>query len=64
MKHPVRIIMLQSSAFPLASMAEHGESGAVANVTWYEQHGDMVLHFSERWKLIAPNILLATSPKR
>lgn len=37
---------------------------AAARVIWYELHGGRVELITEDWKLVAPNIWLATSPKR
>lgn len=40
-----------------------GES-AVLRVDWSEKHGPSVTLISEYWKPLAPNMWLATSPKK
>lgn len=61
-------IMLRFSATPHVDMRKTSTHGAdlfatVINVSWYQPHGDWETFFSERWKQVAPNMWLDTSPK-
>lgn len=64
-------IMLHCSGFHLVAEAKLGSVvqdldgiDVVCSVSWSEKHGAKERSFSERWRLVAPNIWQAMSLKK
>lgn len=73
MAHSDPTIMLRFSATrhvfsdePVATGIHRGQMQliAVTHVEWFTKHGDTETSCSEHWKLVAPNIWQAISPKK
>lgn len=48
----------------LSAQGKQYGADAVLSAIWLEGHGDTVTLISERWKLVAHNMWLVTSPKK
>lgn len=68
MKHNAPIIMSHFSVSQHADGRKRNTGmdffDVALNVSWSQRHGDKETSFSERWRLIAPNMFAATSLKR